>query len=49
MQSTVPATTPHRVADDTWLITNLVPGGPGAYIAIAATLMQPAELQTAGS
>jgi flavorubredoxin len=40
MHSTVPATTPHRVADDTWLITNLVPGGPGAYIGMNSLVIR---------
>ena len=43
MEPTVPTTSPHRIAADTWLIPNIVPAGPGAYLMVNSMLIRGAE------
>jgi flavorubredoxin len=43
MDAPVPATSPYQLADDTWLIPNLIPAGPGAYIGMNSMLIRGAE------
>lgn len=37
---TTPAVAPHRVADDTWLIHNLAPAGPGVFLPVNSMLIR---------
>jgi flavorubredoxin len=39
----VPATRPHRVAADTWLIPNLAPAGPGLYLPVNSMVIRGQE------
>ena len=43
MTPSVPTTSPYRVAADTWLIPNIVPAGPGAYLPVNSMLIRGAE------
>lgn len=43
LTASVPTTSPHRVAADTWLIPNIVPAGPGAYLSVNSMLIRGAE------
>lgn len=43
MEPTVPTTSPHRIAADTWLIPNIVPVGPGAYLPVNSMLIRGTE------
>jgi flavorubredoxin len=42
-QPTVPTTSPHRIAADTWLIPNLAPAGPGVFLPVNSMLIRGAE------
>lgn len=39
-QQAAPTTSPYRIAGDTWLIPNLVPGGPGAYVGMNSMVIR---------
>jgi flavorubredoxin len=39
----VPAVAPYLVADDTWLITNLAPAGPGVYLPVNSMVIRGQE------
>jgi flavorubredoxin len=39
----VPATSPHHIAGDTWLIPNLAPAGPAVYVPANSMLIRGAE------
>jgi flavorubredoxin len=39
----VPATRPHRIAPDTWLIPNLAPAGPGLYLPVNSMVIRGRE------
>jgi flavorubredoxin len=39
----VPATSPHRIAPETWLIPNLAPAGPDVYVPANSMLIRAAE------
>ena len=39
----VPATSPHKIAAETWLITNLAPAGPGVYVPANSMLIRGTE------
>lgn len=39
----VPATQPHRIAPDTWLIPNLAPAGPGLYLPVNSMVIRGRE------
>ena len=43
MDTNVPVTTPHRIAADTWLIPNLAPAGPGAFLPVNSMLIRGSE------
>ncbi|HVL83074.1 MAG TPA: MBL fold metallo-hydrolase [Pseudonocardia sp.] len=43
MSSSLPITTPHRIAADTWLITNLAPAGPDVYVPANSMLIRGSE------
>lgn len=43
MEPSVPTTSPYRIAADTWLIPNLFPGGPGAYLPVNSMLIRGSE------
>ena len=43
MEAEVPTTSPHRIAADTWLIPNVVPAGPGSYLAVNSMLIRGSE------
>lgn len=45
----IPATDPHKIAPDTWLITNLAPAEPGTYVAVNSMVIlgeQPIVIDT---
>ena len=39
----VPVTSPHRIADETWLIPNLAAGGPDSYLMVNSMLIRGEE------
>ena len=43
MFKSVPPTEPHRIAEDTWLIANLAPAGPGVYVPANSMLIRGSE------
>jgi flavorubredoxin len=43
MRTTVPDTTPIEIAPETFLIPNLAPGGPGAYVPVNTMVIRGAE------
>lgn len=43
MEPTVPTTSPHRIAADTWLIPNLAPAGPDVYLPVNSMLIRGSE------
>src|SRR5919202_1665829 len=43
MEQTVPTTSPYRIAADTWLIPNLFPAGPGAFVPVNSMLIRGSE------
>ncbi len=43
METVVPTTSPYRIAGDTWLIPNIVPVGPGAFLPVNSMLIRGSE------
>jgi len=43
MDTTVPTTTPQEIAPDTFLIPNLAPGGPGAFVPVNSLVIRGTE------
>jgi flavorubredoxin len=43
MDAAIPTTPPYRVAADTWLIPNLIPAAPGAYLGMNSIVIRGAE------
>src|SRR5919199_255124 len=43
MDPTVPTPSPYRIAADTWLIPNLFPAGPGAFLPVNSMLIRGSE------
>ena len=43
MEPTVPTTSPHRIAADTWLIPNLAPAGPDVFLPVNSMLIRGSE------
>jgi flavorubredoxin len=39
----VPATAPYRIVDETWLIANLAPAGPGVFLPVNSMLIRGSE------